>query len=416
MTDTTNPQADLPARLEAVLTERFTELGNPFSEMRRHEEGPDGWPASHPVGPHQVAEVLRELLAAVPVPASAPTDGSIREQLLRTLDFAYCQGLGYTTPEELVAAYDATRLPAPADRAALRDRIAEALRADACNGDCDDTEEGCFRKRIQPCVWHHGVLTEVLGTPEVIADAVLAVLPETTDQAAEIDRLRAKVYEWQGSYLDEAKVRQGRDAEIARLPVDRAAVIREAADWLDGCNPDRGAEFSDGVDWATSELRRLAAAVPVSGPGDATDETQQRKCTASISGDCLREAESETACDTEAGECVHGGRPASEAQQPETQAFTVQVWPLTRILSEVQCGSQDWTWDEEWADLDHYRAKELADLETQIKVNGITEPVLIGSDGRLWDGHHRLRLAVRLGIGYVPVRVPAVVSQPDEEA
>ncbi|MGW5123252.1 hypothetical protein ACWEQ7_04155 [Streptomyces sp. NPDC004069] len=54
---------DLPERLEAVLTERYTELGNPFSEMRRHEQGPDGWPASHPVGPHHVAETLRELLA-----------------------------------------------------------------------------------------------------------------------------------------------------------------------------------------------------------------------------------------------------------------------------------------------------------------------------------------------------------------
>lgn len=54
---------DLPDRLKAVLTERFTARGNPFSEMRRQEKGPDGWPASHPVGPHGVAEVLRELLA-----------------------------------------------------------------------------------------------------------------------------------------------------------------------------------------------------------------------------------------------------------------------------------------------------------------------------------------------------------------
>ncbi len=54
---------DLADRLEAALTERFTELGNPFSEMRRHEQGPDGWPASHPVGPNKVAEVLRELMA-----------------------------------------------------------------------------------------------------------------------------------------------------------------------------------------------------------------------------------------------------------------------------------------------------------------------------------------------------------------
>jgi len=41
------------------------------------------------------------------------------------------------------------------------------------------------------------------------------------------------------------------------------------------------------------------------------------ECTASLSGDCLREAESETACDTEAGECVHGGKPGGEAQQDE---------------------------------------------------------------------------------------------------
>jgi hypothetical protein len=69
----TNGIADhLPARLEAVLTERFTELGNPFSGMRRHEQGPDGWPASHPVGPHQVAEVLRELLTAAPAVVAQP--------------------------------------------------------------------------------------------------------------------------------------------------------------------------------------------------------------------------------------------------------------------------------------------------------------------------------------------------------
>ncbi|MCF0086656.1 MULTISPECIES: hypothetical protein [unclassified Streptomyces] len=52
----------LPEALKAVLTKRYTELGNPFSEMRRREQGPDGWPASHPIGPHHVAETLRELL------------------------------------------------------------------------------------------------------------------------------------------------------------------------------------------------------------------------------------------------------------------------------------------------------------------------------------------------------------------
>lgn len=78
------PADDLPARLRTALTEQFTERGNPFSEMRRHEKGPDGWPASHPVGPHQVAEVLRELLAAVqPAPAETDEERTDREETER---------------------------------------------------------------------------------------------------------------------------------------------------------------------------------------------------------------------------------------------------------------------------------------------------------------------------------------------
>ncbi|MFD5708747.1 ParB N-terminal domain-containing protein, partial [Bacillus subtilis] len=75
--------------------------------------------------------------------------------------------------------------------------------------------------------------------------------------------------------------------------------------------------------------------------------------------------------------------------------------------AEVRCGSQEWSWDEEWADLDRRHAETgyLAKLEQEISENGITMPVLIGSDGRLWDGHHRLRIAVRRGIGYVPVEI-----------
>jgi hypothetical protein len=53
-----------------------------------------------------------------PVPDTSHT---AREQLLDALDFSYCLGLGYTTPEMLLAAYDASRtaLPAPSDRAAV---------------------------------------------------------------------------------------------------------------------------------------------------------------------------------------------------------------------------------------------------------------------------------------------------------
>lgn len=73
------------------------------------------------------------------------------------------------------------------DHAALRDRIAEAVRDAACNGDCGKTEEECAKERIQPVVWHHGRLAAVEGTPEQFAAAVLAVLPTpATDQAADV--------------------------------------------------------------------------------------------------------------------------------------------------------------------------------------------------------------------------------------
>ncbi|NJP75707.1 ParB N-terminal domain-containing protein, partial [Streptomyces sp. C1-2] len=74
---------------------------------------------------------------------------------------------------------------------------------------------------------------------------------------------------------------------------------------------------------------------------------------------------------------------------------------------------------EEWADLDRRHADTgyLDTLEAQIRENGITMPVLVGSDGRLWDGHHRLRIAVRAGIGYVPVEIvpPAGPAAPAKE-
>ena len=96
---------------------------------------------------------------------------------------------------------------------------------------------------------------------------------------------------------------------------------------------------------------------------------------------------------------------APTTTKPETPE--IQVWPLKRVLAEVRCGSEDWTWEEEWADLDRRHADTgyLAKLEEAIRENGITMPVLVGSDGRLWDGHHRLCMAVRLGIDYVPVEI-----------
>jgi hypothetical protein len=105
--------------------------------------------------------------AAVPVPPPAGTD--LRAQLLDALDFAYCQGLGYDTPEALLAAYDASRgvpVPPPADQTATGSgRAAEAelyvlLR-----------KAGEPRDEAQALIDRHRA-------------EVLAVLPEQTDRAA----------------------------------------------------------------------------------------------------------------------------------------------------------------------------------------------------------------------------------------
>lgn len=105
MTDTTDPQTgDLPDRLEAVLTERFTELGNPFSRMRIAFQGADGWPASKEVGPHDVAEVLRELLADAPAVLPPAAD---RAAVLRELEERYRGHARDSVHPDFRAAYSA---------------------------------------------------------------------------------------------------------------------------------------------------------------------------------------------------------------------------------------------------------------------------------------------------------------------
>jgi hypothetical protein len=69
---------------------------------------PDRW-AEEPPSDAALAEP-----AAAP---SAPADADLRDQVLHALDFSYCNGIGYETPEQLLDAYDAHQavLPAPAD-------------------------------------------------------------------------------------------------------------------------------------------------------------------------------------------------------------------------------------------------------------------------------------------------------------
>lgn len=55
------------------------------------------------------------------------------------------------------------------------------------------------------------------------------------------------------------------------------------------------------------------------------------------------------------------------------------------------------SWAEEFRWLRENHAAKLRALFHDVLKNGIREPVLLGDDGRLWDGHHRLYVANALG-------------------
>lgn len=76
--------------------------------------------------------------------------------------------------------------------------------------------------------------------------------------------------------------------------------------------------------------------------------------------------------------------------------------PLAFVLGYYHDGD-DHGWPTEFADLRTRDALRIASLTVDIAANGIREPILIGSDGRVWDGHHRLCVAHALQLATVPV-------------
>lgn len=54
-----------------------------------------------------------------------------------------------------------------------------------------------------------------------------------------------------------------------------------------------------------------------------------------------------------------------------------------------------WTWEDEAVDID--RHGELVPVVFSARLVGIFTPVLLGDDGRVWGGHHRILGAARAG-------------------
>ena len=84
------------------------------------------------------------------------------------------------------------------------------------------------------------------------------------------------------------------------------------------------------------------------------------------------------------------------------------LMPTADICAHWRPGSYEWGWEEEFADMaqDPRTAGVLARVQAEgIGYADTEEPVLLGSDGRVWDGHHRIYLAATLGIPALWVRL-----------
>lgn len=81
-------------------------------------------------------------------------------------------------------------------------------------------------------------------------------------------------------------------------------------------------------------------------------------------------------------------------------------WMAGDVMTGYRPGSADWAsrnpWAEEAADTIRRNGDHLADLILDIAEDGVHEPVLLGDDGRVWDGHHRI-IAARFAGSYLRV-------------
>lgn len=90
---------------------------------------------------------------------------------------------------------------------------------------------------------------------------------------------------------------------------------------------------------------------------------------------------------------------------------TVQM-KVDDVMSQWRPGSQgdDWTWEKEydwcWSE-DNFRMTSIIKCvqEDGIGFDDKENPILLGNDGRVWDGHHRILIAKYLGVEFINVEV-----------
>lgn len=183
--------------------------------------GVDTAAGKHILGAADLIDPTRTPPAAAPVPPPTQTDR--RAQLLDALDFAYCQGLGYDTPEALLDAYDVSRgvpVPPPADQTAL-DEVRKLVRRLAAHAEgfgdvLDDSDRDPWAKTVR---------------------ADIAALTESMNQAAEAEAPLSPDYEhpacgfhWHGRDGMDIPIRDGQPVcprcELAKVEKKLAYVQR----------------------------------------------------------------------------------------------------------------------------------------------------------------------------------------------
>lgn len=88
----------------------------------------------------------------------------------------------------------------------------------------------------------------------------------------------------------------------------------------------------------------------------------------------------------------------------------VTVMPLAAVLAHWRSGWFDLTWRESVDAIWTKEPVQMASLGGSIEAVGIQKPIVLGTDGRVWDGHHRLAVACRLGLREVPVEFAALAA------
>lgn len=76
--------------------------------------------------------------------------------------------------------------------------------------------------------------------------------------------------------------------------------------------------------------------------------------------------------------------------------------PLQSFLDVFRDGDEH-GWPVEYARLWMDQREYMNRLRLSVESEGIRRAVLIGNDGRVWDGHHRVCVAISLELGKIPI-------------